>query len=113
MKANQPDYITVNGHRFACNAKLATETLFESGGTACGTYKASADGIHFYRLNGEPWFYLCTNCGDRFFVSTHRVNGRIRYMFALCSNDAASLGLEDYGHSRRCASETWDSLKAA
>jgi len=114
MKASTPDRIDVGTTYFVRTSALLTDSLFNKGGTASGTFKIRKNGILFCKPNGDPFAFLVINkFGERFFVTcSKQPDGRIRYMFGLCELDKAALGLASLGFTaeRNEAERVADSL---
>ena len=73
-------------------------TLFKpiNGKTATGTYEHKQGGLLFRKGNGEPFLMLvCNRWQETFFVSCHKTSqGKIRFMYGLCSADESFAGLD-------------------
>lgn len=75
----------INGKRYVRNTSAFIDTLFYKGGTANGYYKETKAGIYLYDMQGKPRVFI--RAKDGLTVSFHVVDGRKRYMFALCDSD--------------------------
>ena len=94
--------LNLNGKRFARNSAELVSTLFQSGGTACGTYKRNKNGTKLFRANGELFAYIVHNPKQGYFaVSAGMHEGRAFYMHALCSLDERLLSFDVVPYSRQ------------
>jgi hypothetical protein len=86
--------LNLNGKRFARNSAELVSTLFQSGGTACGTYKRNKNGTRLYRTNGELFAYIVHNPKQGYFAVSAGIttDGKPFYMQALCKSDKWTLG---------------------
>lgn len=92
--------------------KQIVNTLFNPGGTASGYYQKMQNGILFRRPNGTPWFFLCANGSDPFYVTcTVDSKKRIVYMLAMSSVDESALGLQSYSDRTSHAQDTWQAFE--
>lgn len=114
MKTKQTTIVVGPGARFV-DKKLAV-----AAGAASefrGTFQKRRTGVLFETKDGKPFAFLVANRhGERFFVTCSRQeDGRIRYMFSLCSLDARVLGFEgeSYTQERDVAQRVWGELSAA
>lgn len=92
--------INFNGVKFAKNDKEFTSSLFETGGTCVGFYKATERGVQLMDSHKSIIAFIVNNgYGERFIVSATRIdNGRIRYMFSTCHRVDRLLSLEGLGY---------------
>lgn len=82
--------ITFLGKQYAKNARELVGTLFNSERTANGFYRRTKAGIYLQDLQKVDRVFIRN---DGLFVSCHKTaNGRMRYMFATCTSDAAWIG---------------------
>lgn len=98
---------------FVRKASQLTASLFNPGGTACGTFKPTSRGILFSNLQGEPFAFLVANRhGERFFVSCSRSTpdgGRTRYLYTTMTQDERTLGLPESLMAQHDLAETlWE-----
>lgn len=91
------------GKRYAPNAKELVNSLFVSGGTFDGTYKALKTGVRLYKGNGELFAFIVNNSrGEQFAVSAGVTKeGKPFYMYGLNSRDREYLNLPIYGPDER------------
>lgn len=96
--------ITVNGKKYAATKKELTESLFQSGGTACGTYKKLKNSINLFKPDGTLFAAVINNghC-EPFFVTAYRRDGKTWYMNGLDSVSARYLGLDSLSYSATSA----------
>ena len=84
-----------NGSFWAKNQKELKQSLFNSGGTANGTYRAYPNKVMFFLPNGEPIACLCLHDFTPFFVRAYKESGRVRYMFSYDDRTKDLLRLPD------------------
>lgn len=84
-----------NGSFWAKNQKELKQSLFESSGTANGTYRAYKRKVMFFLPNGEPIACLCLHDYTPFFVTAFKDYGHIRYMFSYTDRTKNLLRLPD------------------
>ena len=82
--------ITYNGKKYAKNDREAVESLFDRTGTVNGFYKRTASGLVLSDLQGTERVFV--RHSDGLTVTCHRYNGRLRYMYGLCSSDERWVG---------------------
>lgn len=94
--------IEINGRKFARNSAELVSTLFQSSGTAYGTYRTSKNGTKLYRANGELFAYIVHNPKQGYFaVSAGIINGRPFYMHGMTAEAERLLGFDDVPYSRQ------------
>lgn len=82
--------ITFLDKQYAKNDREMIVTLFNGTRTANGFYRKTKNGIYLQDLQKVDRVFVRS---DGLFVSCHKAsNGRLRYMFATCTNDANWLG---------------------
>lgn len=100
---------------FVKSGKALVDTLFQTKGTASGTYKIQKSGVLFMKPTGEPFAFLVANRhNERFFVTCSRqADCRIRYMHSLCDTGQTLLGLSGvtYIQLYETAERVWDSTR--
>jgi hypothetical protein len=85
--------IDLYGKKYAKNEKEFSETLFQADGTANGFYKVMKAGIYFSDMQGnERAFIRADGLGP---VTTHKHEGKRRYMFSTSTRDEQWLGVPD------------------
>jgi hypothetical protein len=108
----RPNCITIAGRKYARNTAALVETLFDSTGTACGTYKASKNGILIADMRGAPVAFIRN--GSAPFMVTACVDvptGRPRYMFGLAEYTRNALGMpEGYAEQSEACRAALDQL---
>lgn len=104
---------------FALNSKELAASIFNTGGTANGTYKVlrrkcgTPKVVQFFKPTGDIFAAWVNNKhGERFFVSATRVEGKVYYMHGLGDNARIALGLDGltYAEEKAMAKSLWDRL---
>jgi len=94
--------IDINGKKFARNSAELVSTLFQSSGTACGTYKRGKNGTKLFRANGELFAYIVHNPKQGYFaVSAGMREGRAFYMHGMTAEADRLLGFDVVPYSRQ------------
>lgn len=87
--------LILNKQKYAKNNSEMLDSLFNPNGTCCGTYEHTQNGTKLFNLKGELFAYLVHNGKQGYFaVTAYNDNGKVRYMFALCSSDEKYLGFD-------------------
>lgn len=87
---------TFNGKQYAKNDREIVESLFGSGGTCNGFYKARKGGITLFDIQGHPRVFLvCRPQSNEYFaVSIHKPkDGPLRYMYSTVTTDEVWAGM--------------------
>ncbi|UJJ60613.1 hypothetical protein [Rhodanobacter denitrificans] len=92
--------LTINGQIYVTSAE-ALRHARTTGQVVAGCYKRDRCGVRLYGLDGEPFAYIRFDRFDSWFVSCSRLDGRVRYMFALSDRDTKRLGFDP------SAEDTW------
>ena len=97
--------IEFNGLKFARNSAEMVSTLFQSNGTAYGTYKRTKRGTKLYRANGELFAYIVHNPKQGYFAVSAGINsdGKPFYMHALTESDEKLLGFNAIPYGQQSA----------
>jgi hypothetical protein len=96
---------TFDGQYFVKGSDAIVNTLFKplAGRTASGYYEHKKGKVLFYKPNGTLFAaYVKTSKFDGI-VSAHIIEGKARFMLALCSLDATALGLDINSHKQHKA----------
>jgi hypothetical protein len=92
--------LNFNGLKFAKNSDELVSTLFQSGGTASGTYKSGKNGTNLYMPNGELFAYIVHNSRQGYFaVSAGMHNGKPFYMHGTTEQAEKYLRLDTLRYS--------------
>ena len=87
--------IAFNGKKYAKNSNELIESLFNTGSTCNGIYKATKNKTMLYKPNGDLFACLIHNPKQGYFaVSASIQHGKPYFMYALCSIDEKYLGLD-------------------
>lgn len=54
----KPEFLTLYGKRYARNSRGVVASLFQSGGTANGTFRTTKAGIYFHDMQGQERAFL-------------------------------------------------------
>jgi hypothetical protein len=83
-----------NGKMFAKNNKEMVDSLFVSGGTCIGFYKATKTGFKLFNLQHELFAFVSPSKGIVVTANTQS-DGKARYMFSTCRYTEQYLGLPE------------------
>ncbi|KZC41077.1 hypothetical protein RHOFW510R12_00425 [Rhodanobacter sp. FW510-R12] len=86
-----PSSLTINGQAYVPGT-AALQRVDAAGRPVVGSFMRDRCGIRLYGLDGQPFAYVKLDRTESWFVSCSRVEGRVRYMFALSDPDARRLG---------------------
>jgi hypothetical protein len=85
--------LTLFDRTYAKNDAEFIGSLFNTGGTCNGYYAVKSSGIYLSDMQGKRRAFIRRDgLGP---VSIHSVNGRTRYMFAVCTQDEGWLNVPD------------------
>lgn len=102
------DRLDVGNTYFVRTQEQLAESLFSPGGTASGLFKIRpGKGVLFMEPNGEPIAFLYAHRPfEQGVVTCSRgEDGRLFYMFGMCTHTARRMGLEEIeakGHLASC-----------
>ena len=92
--------ITINGKKYAKNAKEFTNSLFNPSGTCSGYYKRRKDGLLLLDMQKVPMVFIKVG-SSTFAVTVYNHEGKTRYMHGLTEKDKALLGLDNVRYSEQ------------